>query len=624
MINLIDYINEMQSIYEITDPDFLFALSKHIVSNEWFGCHPIEENGQLLLDDDQIELLGSKIAPFIQQYNSSEEDKTNYLIHEISEQLPKTAKLFERYKTDVGLDDETSHHLADFLICFLPGEIDESTDIEIGDILDIGFDELPKVYGDILADFINWIHIHTKTIYRNVYSMNKYSEKSEESEAYDPSFYLKILYCLFCDTFIIENDMYYHAAESKNYVDTWLFLSLHFICSVRNTDLLRLPHPRLTDTPENVLEQISNGSFSPESARYTIYSVIWTLEALRMVPQKTEDISGVSDLKLFIPESAEVQMGTLFAAAEAHFQMGGYPPETPLIRIISSYEQINRYMGEEIGDLFLESNFRSRSANKSYMQMIYLLTDDILGINDEFHVKGYNLVSLARSHKGTYGEFAKTTSIYLKDAKMNGFSPEFVAKEMFERGVLSCIPSMLLKMIFGETYNDLTVENQTRMIKELNLLPSEVETSVSVMQKTMRKSTELAKSLYQNHSEEAILKMLHRIGNGEAVSKSDYCMCLRTALGMDCPFDGNKNCPSCPFEICTKTTLFLMIRETVRLQNIYKTSDTELERDRSKSIATNVVLPCMNEMLSVVEKEYGKDTVAALEMFIEEVTNNGK
>lgn len=86
--------------------------------------------------------------------------------------------------------------------------------------------------------------------------------------------------------------------------------------------------------------------------------------------------------------------------------------------------------------------------------MIYILTDDILGVNDEFRVKGYMLAALARSHKGSYGDFAKTTSIYLKDAKMSGYTPEFVAKELFERGVLSVIPSMLLKMVAGEEYQN--------------------------------------------------------------------------------------------------------------------------------------------------------------------------
>ena len=253
--------------------------------------------------------------------------------------------------------------------------------------MDNGFDELPKVYGDILADFINWAHKHTKTVYKSLYYMNQYSDNSEESSAYDPHSYLKILYHLYNSDYIDENDMYMQAAESKNYVDTWLFLAVHFLCALRNTDLIKLPHPKLMEAPETILEQIENGTFPDESARLTVCSVIWHLDALMLTPNKTQGTQGVGTIKLHIPESVEVHIGTLFAAAEAHFQIACENPEKPLIRIISSYEQISRYMGDEIGDLFLDANFRSRAANKSYMQMIYLLTDDILGVNDEAYIR---------------------------------------------------------------------------------------------------------------------------------------------------------------------------------------------------------------------------------------------
>ncbi len=38
-------------------------------------------------------------------------------------------------------------------------------------------------------------------------------------------------------------------------------------------------------------------------------------------------------------------------------------------------------MGKEIGDLFLERNFSSRSANKSYLQTVAMLADDVLQEN---------------------------------------------------------------------------------------------------------------------------------------------------------------------------------------------------------------------------------------------------
>ncbi len=186
-------------------------------------------------------------------------------------------------------------------------------------------------------------------------------------------------------------------------------------------------------TPGEVLERVQDGSFEDVDARLTLYSVLYRLSVLQLTPSKTQGTTGVASIKFHVPESVEVHFGKLFAVAEAFHQISGLPEDKPLIRTIATYEQISRYMGEEIGELFLESNFRSRSANKAFMQMIYVLTDDILENDDQFSVKGYMLAALARSHKGSYGEFAKTTSVYLRDAKMSGFSPEFVARELFER-----------------------------------------------------------------------------------------------------------------------------------------------------------------------------------------------
>ena len=145
---------------------------------------------------------------------------------------------------------------------------------------------------------------------------------------------------------------------------------MHFLCALRNTDLVRIPHPRLTLAPKDILEQVESGTFSEADARATIYSVLYELETFRPTPHKTQGTSGVASIKLHITESVETHIGTLFALAEAHFQLSKSDPNKPLIKVITTYSEINRYMGEEIGELFLESDFRARAANKSYMQMI--------------------------------------------------------------------------------------------------------------------------------------------------------------------------------------------------------------------------------------------------------------
>lgn len=89
-------------------------------------------------------------------------------------------------------------------------------------------------------------------------------------------------------------------------------------------------------------------------------------------------------------------------------------------------------MGDEIGMLFIESDFKARRMNKAYMQSVFELTDTISQEGDEFNTKGYMMAAFARSHKGTFGEFAHTTYTYLKDANFNGLTPEFVARELLK------------------------------------------------------------------------------------------------------------------------------------------------------------------------------------------------
>lgn len=615
-INLNEYIDLKKHTFGITDSDFDLNITRYLVSNDWFGAEPDKHADSVLIDESGVELLEPKIDAFIRVYNRKDIEKVEMVFWKLKEALPKTAELLKKYRKSTDLEGTVFLRLADFIYACLPGELDESTDREIAEFMDDAFDELPHGCAAAAADFINWTHENIRTVYKNLYFINNYTDSSDRNSAYDPSDYLNILYHLYNEEYINENDMYAQAAESKNYADTWLYLSLHFLCALRNTDLVRIPHPRLADDPENILKQIADNTFPDESARLVIYSVIWELNAFMLTPNKTSRTTGVAAIKLHIPESVEVHMGKLFALAEAHFRLENESSENPLVRVITSYEQINRYMGEDIGDLFLESNFHSRAANKSYMQMIYLLTDDILGANDEFNVKGYMLAALARSHKGSYGDFARTTGIYLKDAKMSGYTPEFVAKELFERGVLSVIPSMLLKMIVGEDYNRLSVESQTKMIQELDMSPVEVERAVSLVQKNVRQSSEMVKTLYGEHSKEELLTYLHRIGNGQAVSKTDSCMCLMTAMGKVCPYPGHTSCPSCRYEISTKTTMLLMVREVKRLQDIYRHSTDTIERQRCMAMVKDIVAPGIEEMLSVMEEVYGHDAVQTLEAVI--------
>jgi hypothetical protein len=76
--------------------------------------------------------------------------------------------------------------------------------------------------------------------------------------------------------------------------------------------------------------------------------------------------------------------------------------------------------------------------------------------------------TLAQAHRDI---FASTTFEYLRDSQFNTFKPEFVAFELLERDVFSCLATMLLQMAFGDRYTRLDPREKTRVITTMDLSP---------------------------------------------------------------------------------------------------------------------------------------------------------
>lgn len=478
--------------------------------------------------------------------------------------------------------------------------------------------ELIKAHGDIFTFFIAWLKLNHKTAYQKDYVLNKRYTMDIQNEAYDFDDYISLLYYLFSEDYIENNEMFRKAAESKNYTDTWLYLALHFIRPLRMTDMERIYHPILPYSSEEVIEKIKNDEFSDNDARYVLLSITKRMNWLPLTPNKTASSSDVIPISFDIPTSCETLIGKLFALAQAHRKQAG-TPDAPIVRKVSTYQEINRYMGEEIGGLFLNNDFRSRSATKSFLQDIYMVADENIPADGSgYHVKGYYLAAYVRSHKGSYGHIAATTFEYLKDAKFNKLTPEFVAFELLERGVFSFMSSMLLKMTVGEKFDDLSPRNQTNIIKLVDLSPKEIETVVNTVDRGMQFAKETIYSLITEETD--ILSVLHRIGSGEAFSKQSECLCLMSALEKLCPYATKRNCIGCKYEISTRSTLFLLIEEYNRIRNLYSSTKDTLEKAKYKNILLDVIAPKMDEMLCAIRENYEEEIFMDYEKLIKENT----
>ena len=591
-------------------------VSEFLLDNEWFGV-------SINLDDYTIsekdaEVLKNHIKDYLTTPPGIKSMEGIF-----SKKFPSTSELFVQFAEEEKLSETNRFYLLDFLAYYLTKDLFLYSDAEVETLVEVATEVLTKSQGNILIQFIKWLLNKGVTRYRVSFEMTKRYTIESANGAYELDEYLELMYYLFNENYIIKNDMLCKAANSKNYADTWLYLGLHFICALRSTDLERLGHPKLTREPLEVLEAVVDGTWSSSEARRTLLSITTRLTYLNLTPNKTKNASNVTQLKFHVPESCQVLIGTLLAICEAHFQLQiPYNAENPLIRQIKTYEKITSYMGEEIGNLFLERNFSSRSANKSYLQSVAMLADDVLEEKSELNIKGYFLAALARSHKGDFNEFAQTTTTYLKDAQLGQLKPEMVAKELFERGVLSMIPSMLLTIVTRGKYKKLSPSQQTQMIKSLDLTPIEIEKTLELSIRADSRSQQALKTLVENNVDpEQLLTICHRIGNGEAFSKQGESMCLLSALGKLCPYDDRQHCVGCQYELQTKSTLLLLIGEFNRLNKQYQKLKNELERGKVRAILEKQIKPCLTEMLQALSEQYGEAVLSDYEDIIKELVS---
>ncbi len=591
-------------------------VSGFLLDNEWFGVF-------INLDDYTISEKDAEVLKnHIKDYLTTPPGIKS--MEEIfSKKFPSTSELFNQFVKEEKLSKSDTFYLLDFLAYNLTKDLFLYSDAEVEKLVEVATENLTKLLGNILIQFIKWLLNKGVTRYRVSFEMTKRYTIESTNGAYELDEYLELMYYLFNEDYIIKNDMLCKAANSKDYADTWLYLGLHFICALRSTDLERLGHPKLTREPLEVLEAVVDGTWSSSEARRTLLSITTRLTYLNLTPNKTKNASNVAQLKFHVPESCQVLIGTLLAICEAHFQLQiPYNAENPLIRQIKTYEKITSYMGEEIGNLFLERNFSSRSANKSYLQSVAMLADDVLEEKSELNIKGYFLAALARSHKGDFNEFAQTTTTYLKDAQLGQLKPEMVAKELFERGVLSMIPSMLLTIVTRGKYKKLSPSQQTQMIKSLDLTPVEIEKTLELSIRADLRSQQALKTLVENNVEpEQLLTICHRIGNGEAFSKQGESMCLLSALGKLCPYDDRQHCVGCQYELQTKSTLLLLIGEFNRLNKQYQKLKNELERGKVRAILEQQIKPCLTEMLEALSEQYGEAVLSDYEDIIKELVS---
>jgi len=278
---------------------------------------------------------------------------------------------------------------------------------------------------------------------------------------------------------------------------------------------------------------------------------------------------------------------------------------------------VYNFFGEDFVRAIGYKRFSSRRCNKSYLQGI----DAISGMS-KGKPKGYMLAALARSHKSGIGNLAKTTDIYLKDARFSGYTPEFIIKQMFERGVFSFIPAVLLEMYAGSEYTRLPVSIQTDLIGKIGLAAQNIERVTETVECALMKSKRTVNEMLNRteNIKENIFSILQNIASGNAPGRQKECLCLMTASGFRCAFSNRDSCIGCGYEIYTKTAMHMLMREYIRLSYVKDNAEPS-EARRCGLILKKAVLPAVTEMIASIKILYPEADMDELLNIMEEGLN---
>ena len=611
-----EYGMAFNSLYRGIANDKMNVLS-FMDANNWFDMGYFMKDRIPWVAEGDIHKIQAPLTLWLKAYRKPGREKITLMLKHYENTYPVTCRLYNNFITNRNLFDEPSAwKLLDFLLSEPEKDIIHFDENDIENMIRQIENGATRKVARLFSDFISTVKQDGKPLTQWKYIFNSRDDLMGINDAYSFIDFSVMAYCVFNEEMWLRQGLLEKAAANKTYAGLWLFVALHFVCALRSGDMERLPAPALPYGGAAVIDKVAGGTFTKKEASALVDELCMRLEMKPMRPSKTFADENVPDIKLIVPESLKAPLGTIIAISLAHH------PEiragNGFIKRFDSLSAMRKFFSSHFIDAIGNRRFSSRRCNKSYLQGL-----ELVGTDEPGKPKGYMLAALARSHKSGIERLAETTGVYLKDARFGGYSPEFIISQMFERGVFSFIPAVLLEMYSGTEYTKLPVGSQTKLIGVLGLTAYQIENLAETVERAMIKSKNAVADIIKNPApmKENIGVMLQNIASGAAPGKQDGFLCLMTAAGQACPAAGRGGCIGCGYEIYTKTAMYTLMREYARLASCAKNA-APTDATRFARIIEWAVKPAVAEMLASAKLFYPDEDISEL-LDIMEVELNG-
>lgn len=614
---------------EITDENIRFHLKKR----EYFKCNvvhvkdtPFDKTNVCYINNHDLDCIIEKIKEYVDDYNYSKlsrEEKVEYSLSFIDDKLKTTKEDIDNLITD-KLDNTKGDNLFGWVDCAralgqtLEKELYLHNNEEIRELI-IKLTPLmnSKAAKMFLGEFLSYTKVENDCVFDCDFIYEDNDITPVDITPYTMEQMGRFAILIFNETHPDFKERVSKCVEYKSHAGTWLYAALHYVCSWRKKDMIfSLPRITLPTKDYNeYFELFKKGMITDDMAESIARELEDLVSVLNLKPIKTEENTN-QYLVLDIPENAKRMIGMLLGLCEAHLQKYEYenPGKTSTyISPTNSFYYFKVIFGDEYIDIFGETLFHNTRANKFYLINIAEIAEE------NGYGTGYIIASLARAHKFTLDEKSNTTQIYLKYFK-NLTDTEILMRELFDRGVCSFMPYLALKMSSGEKIKNLTLIDQTNLIKKLPE-PITIEDSLKELAQVVDACKDDINKLIHIFGEkdnvewkDELKTFVNNLAGKGSNGKTKGTKCILRALGKECNKIYRDNCVGCGEEIYLKSA-FYVLGERVRFftDKMLKTQ-TKASAVKYKFIIEQVLKPIVKNFRLCLKEIYKVEDMSTFKL----------
>lgn len=585
--------------------------------NAYFGIEIVEpenilfnlpEREDFYITKEDAQLLEYKSERFFEEFGLTEEEKVRRIISR-SKGHPISTEYINKYLTYIeDRDNIYTPALTAFVrTVFDMSDIKQLTDEDIVSAIEEVYVVRTKT---LLTDFFKYVAKYETVKYHNVELKKK---ESESEPAYSYEDFIRLAKILFNTDYDKEHNLTLKAIENSKYIEMWMFLSCHYICSWRSSDICdRWVYPGLknNDNPfkiniDTLKEDILNGNITDEIYEKVALYAIRKIEMTNNVPQKT----GIGKLRSEIVPELRVFFGKLILIAEYHHITSGEgymnPHRTAMYR---NWVRCRDFFGDDVFAITGKKSFSSRRLNKSYLQGLEQAAKD----NGNTTLVAHVVASYARNHSNI-----DTTAIYLKDHGLTGESAEVVLYMMMQRGVFSVSLYNALIAAYPDAFEKLSAKEQTAIMEKIPLSAYELETMGTALIASDRMMEVFAEGKTEEPKE--ILKAMFAVAQGKGKAKDPGIYCKKKALGFECENSTYESCLAnlCPYHVFTSDG----IPALVKVIKDYQIKELTTGNMKYGIALKTKIIPAFQDIINTIIREMSEEDKAGTKKLIEEALN---